>query len=108
MGLRCGWDPTLLWLWLWLAATAPTGPLDWERSYASGVALKQQQQQQNSQGLSKELLNSILRLRHHYDAHFTEVETEAQGYQMIPLPKVAQARAGICTQAGWLQCSGSY
>ena len=35
-------DPALLWLGLWrrLAAVAPTGPLAWERPYATGVSQK--------------------------------------------------------------------
>ena len=39
-------DPALLWLWCRLAATAPIPPLAWEPSYAAGVALKKQKQQQ--------------------------------------------------------------
>ena len=37
---RRGSDPTLLWLWHRPAATAPIGPLAWERSYAVGEALE--------------------------------------------------------------------
>ena len=33
-------DLVLLWLWCRLAAVAPTGPLAWEPSYATGAALK--------------------------------------------------------------------
>ena len=46
VGCRHRWDPTWLWLWRRLAATAPTGPLAWDPPYATGVALKRQQQQQ--------------------------------------------------------------
>ena len=42
VGYRHSSDLALLWLWLWLATTAPTRPLAWEPSYASGVALKRQ------------------------------------------------------------------
>ena len=40
VGCRCSSD--LLWLWLWCrtAAVAPTRPLAWELTYASGEALK--------------------------------------------------------------------
>ena len=33
-------DPALLWLWCRQVATALIGPLAWEPSYASGVALE--------------------------------------------------------------------
>ena len=33
-------DPALLWLWHGPAAVAPIGPLAWEPPYATGVALK--------------------------------------------------------------------
>ena len=33
-------DPTLLWLWCRPAAAAPTGPLAWELSYATGMGIK--------------------------------------------------------------------
>ena len=39
---RRGSYPTLLWLWCRLVATALIGPLAWEPSYATGVALKRQ------------------------------------------------------------------
>ena len=35
-------DPTLLWLCRRLSAVAPVQPLTWERSYATGVALKRE------------------------------------------------------------------
>ena len=35
-------DPVLPWLWRRPAATAPTGSLAWEPSYAAGAALKRQ------------------------------------------------------------------
>ena len=43
VGGRHGSDLALLWLWCSLAATAPIGPLAWERPYAAGAALKRQQ-----------------------------------------------------------------
>ena len=46
IGHRCGSDPTLLWLWRRPAATTWIGPLSWETPYATGVALKSKQQQQ--------------------------------------------------------------
>ena len=42
VGSRRGSDMALLWLWHRLAATAPIGPLAWEPSYATGVAIKRQ------------------------------------------------------------------
>ena len=39
LGRRHGSDPVLLWLWRRNAATAPIGPLAWERPNAMGVAL---------------------------------------------------------------------
>ena len=43
---RCGLDPTLRWLWCRLAIAAPIGPLAWEPSYATGVALKKKKKKQ--------------------------------------------------------------
>ena len=40
VGLWCKLGSMLLWLWCRLAATAPTGRLDWEPPYAEGMALK--------------------------------------------------------------------
>ena len=37
-------DLALLWLWHRPAATAPIGPLTWERPHAAGVALETQKQ----------------------------------------------------------------
>ena len=42
IGLRCGSDPTLLWLWCRPAAPAPVQPLAWEPPYAMGVVLNRQ------------------------------------------------------------------
>ena len=42
VGHRRGSDPMLLWLWCRQTATALTGPLAWEPSYAAGVALERQ------------------------------------------------------------------
>ena len=42
--LPCGLDPTFLWLWCRPVATAPTGPLAWEPTYAEGAALKRQKE----------------------------------------------------------------
>ena len=39
-GHRRGLDSALLWLWWRPVATAPIGPLSWEPSYATSVALK--------------------------------------------------------------------
>ena len=39
---RCGSDLAVLWMWSKLVAAAPIRPLDWERPYAMGVALKRQ------------------------------------------------------------------
>ena len=36
VGCRRGSDLALLWLWNRMAAVAPTGPLAWEPTYASG------------------------------------------------------------------------
>ena len=48
VGRRCGSDPALLWLWPWPEAVPPIQPLAWEPPYATGVALKNKQQQQKS------------------------------------------------------------
>ena len=40
VGPRRGSDQALLWLWLWPAAAALNQPLAQELPYASGVALK--------------------------------------------------------------------
>ena len=40
VGCRCSSDPALLWLWCSSAAAAPIGPLAWQSSYATSVALK--------------------------------------------------------------------
>jgi len=44
VGHRGSSGPELLWLWHRPAATAPTGPLAWEPTYATGAALKRQKQ----------------------------------------------------------------
>ena len=46
VGCRCGSDLALLWLWCRPTAVALIGPLAWEPPYATGVALKSKQQQQ--------------------------------------------------------------
>ena len=46
VGHRCGSDPVLLWLWCRSVAIATTGPLAWEPSYATGVALKDKNKNQ--------------------------------------------------------------
>ena len=38
-------DLALLWLWCRLAALAPIRPLDWERPYAAGAALKKRKKE---------------------------------------------------------------
>ena len=45
MGCRRGLDPVLLWLWRKPAATAPSGPLAWKPSYATGAALEKAKRQ---------------------------------------------------------------
>ena len=44
VGCRRSWDPALLWLWCRPGATALIRPLAWEPPYATGVALKRQDQ----------------------------------------------------------------
>ena len=48
-------DPALLWLGLWrrLAAVAPTGPLAWERPYATGVSQKAKKKRKEKEGRRK-------------------------------------------------------
>ena len=46
VGIGCGSDLVLLWLWRRPVATALIGPQAWKLPYASGTALKRQQQQQ--------------------------------------------------------------
>ena len=45
-GVRCGLDPTLLWLWHRLAALALFQPLAWELPYAEGAALKRKKKKE--------------------------------------------------------------
>ena len=60
VGCRCGLDPELLWLRHRLAATALIRPLAWDLPYATVVALKrQQQQQQIREGKFPNSLNAI-------------------------------------------------
>ena len=40
VGGRHSSDPALLWMWCRPMATALIGPLDWEPTYAVGVAIK--------------------------------------------------------------------
>ena len=47
IGHRRGSDPELLWLSHRPVATALTGPLAWEPSYAAGVALEKTKSQKN-------------------------------------------------------------
>ena len=46
-------DPTLLCLWCRLAATAPIGPLAWERPYAMGTAPKDKKKKENKKANKK-------------------------------------------------------
>jgi len=50
VGHRLGPDLALLWLWRRPAAVAPIQPLDWERPYASGVALKRNRKVKRDSG----------------------------------------------------------
>ena len=43
---RCSSDLTLLWLWCRPAAVALTGPLAWERPFATGAALKSKKKEE--------------------------------------------------------------
>ena len=48
VGRRHGLDPVLPWLWCRLMATALTGPLAWEPSYAAGVAKEMAKRQKQT------------------------------------------------------------
>ena len=53
VGLRCGSDPTLLWLWYRSVAAAPIEPLAWDPPYAMSVALKRQQTNKQTKNISQ-------------------------------------------------------
>ena len=55
VGHRRGSDLVLLWLWCRPAVTAPIGPLAWEVSYASGVALKSEKTPQTNKETKKQI-----------------------------------------------------
>ena len=48
VGLRCGLDPTLLWLWCRPAVIAVTRPLAWESPYAVGAAIEKTKRQKKN------------------------------------------------------------
>ena len=49
VGCRCSSDLALLWQWHGPAAVAPIGPLAWEPPYATGVALKIEEEKKKKQ-----------------------------------------------------------
>ena len=51
VGGRRGSDLVLLWLWRRLAATVPIPPLAWEPPYATGVALKKREREEQGDQL---------------------------------------------------------
>ena len=51
VGRRRGLDPALLWLWRRPLAAALIGPLAWESSYATGVALEKTKKKKKSKEL---------------------------------------------------------
>ena len=53
VGRRHGLDLALVWLWHRPAATAPTGPLAWERPCAAGAALKRTKDQKKQKKAKK-------------------------------------------------------
>ena len=53
IGHRCSSDSTLLWLWCRPVVTAMIGPLAWEPSYATGAALKIQNNNNSNKSKKK-------------------------------------------------------
>ena len=52
VGCRHGLDPALLWLWHRWATVALIGPLAWELTYATDVALKSKKQTKNNKNIN--------------------------------------------------------
>ena len=82
----------MAWLWLWCrpAATAPIGPLAWERLYAVGVALERQKKKKKKKRKKRKkkhppkLQNLVKYKKITYDKHDTHLYSHTLVFSSDP------------------------